>query len=109
VFVGLLTLLSMLKIWSEAFWKPGVEATRDLAKGASGAASPSASGPGGLLLGPVIALVILATAIGVYPRPLLVTAQRAASELLDRTAYVENVLAVSAPLVPGTSGEEPDR
>jgi multicomponent Na+:H+ antiporter subunit D len=80
--VGLLTLFSMLKIWTEVFWKPE-PADDDVPAG------PTAP-PGRRLamLAPPVVLTALAVAIGLYPQPLLVTARTAAEQLLDRPAYV---------------------
>jgi len=97
VFVGLLTLLSMLKIWSEVFWKPAPEppikspaipADDTLGRGARRRV---------FLLAPSVALVVLSMAIGLFPQPLLATARRAANELLDRATPVASV-AGNAPL-----------
>jgi multicomponent Na+:H+ antiporter subunit D len=72
----------MLKIWTEAFWKP---------EPADDDAPASASVPPGrrlAMLAPPVVLTALAVAIGLYPQPLLVTARTAAEQLLDRPAYV---------------------
>lgn len=83
---GLLTLMSMMKIWNEAFWKVRPAAKSD--------ESTPRSLPKGLVA-PVLAVVILTTAIGFWPQPLLGYADRAATQLLDPAAYVE---AVGVPL-----------
>ena len=92
--VGLLTVYSMTKIWLNAFWK----------------ARPDDAGPPPslapqrrwLLLAPIATLAIITSAIGLYPRPLYVLAERAATELMAPSNYVEAVLgggrlAVAAP------------
>jgi multicomponent Na+:H+ antiporter subunit D len=81
--VGLLTLFSMSKIWTEAFWKPQ-----------PGGSSPAALSPGEatLLLAPIAALATLTIGIGLWPTPLLALAERAAEELLSPEAYVHAVL-----------------
>ncbi|CAN0546052.1 unnamed protein product, partial [Laminaria digitata] len=43
------------------------------------------------MIAPVVALVVLVTAIGLWPQPLLGYADRAARQLLDPAAYVEAV------------------
>jgi multicomponent Na+:H+ antiporter subunit D len=76
---GLLTLLSMLKIWNEAFWK-------------SEHSSPASVHPPRTLprfmWGPTIALVALATFIGLFPGPLLTLSENAARRALNPDAYV---------------------
>ena len=82
--VGLLTVFSMTKIWLNAFWK----------------ARPDEAGPPPtfaarrrwLLLAPIATLATITLAIGLYARPLYVLAERAATELMDPSIYVEAVL-----------------
>jgi multicomponent Na+:H+ antiporter subunit D len=95
---GLLTLLSMLKIWHAAFWQPApdhdVDADDDLAsreRVAGVRARP-------LLIVPSVVLAVITLAIGLVPQPLLSVAGRAADELLDRQAYMATVgLPAAAP------------
>ncbi|MEM7625373.1 MAG: proton-conducting transporter membrane subunit [Planctomycetota bacterium] len=90
---GLLTLMSMMKIWNEAFWKdrPSPEAgTETPTSGESLGPAPPRPVPAGLAA-PVVGLVVLVTAIGLWPQPLLGYADRAARQLLDPAAYVEAV------------------
>lgn len=88
VFVSLLTLFSMMKIWTRVFWgeesrapQPGAAErlalwrTRRLARYA-----------------PVIVLAVAAAAMGVFAQPLLGYSERAAEQLLDPSLYVEAVL-----------------
>ena len=81
--VGMMTLMSMTKIWAEAFWKaaPG------------GAAGPP---PGRrelfCLLAPVILLAAVTLAIGLGAGPVLEVASRSAQQLMDNSAYVSAVL-----------------
>ena len=88
---GLLTLVSMTKIWAEAFWKPRptdrplAPTTRSMAR----------------LIAPVAVLAAVTLAIGLYAEPLVVLAERSATELLTPTAYIEAVLGPgAAPAVP---------
>ncbi|MXY25538.1 MAG: Na+/H+ antiporter subunit D [Acidobacteria bacterium] len=82
--VGLLTVFSMTKIWLNAFWK----------------ARPDEAGPmpsfpprrRWLLLAPIATLATITLVIGLYARPLYVLAERAATELMDPSIYVEAVL-----------------
>jgi multicomponent Na+:H+ antiporter subunit D len=87
--VGLLTLYSMMKIWTQAFWKP---------------APPTLSGADGLktrrageralrpLMIPVAVLAILVLGIGLWAQPLVEIAGRAGAELLNPTLYTNAVL-----------------
>jgi multicomponent Na+:H+ antiporter subunit D len=102
IFAGLLTLVSMLKIWNEAFWKPApgdALETRDEEKQSIPPLRPRRLA---LLVTPSVALASLTVAIGLYPQALLSASQRAADELLDRTGYVS---AVVVPAVPATETE----
>ncbi len=84
--VGLLTLFSMLKIWTHVFWR-------------SPSDSPAASRPVSLLA-PCAALAALTIALGLGAAPLFQLAQNASRSLLDPRAYIESVLS-SAPPAPG--------
>ncbi|MEN8150723.1 MAG: proton-conducting transporter membrane subunit [Planctomycetota bacterium] len=79
---GLLTLVSMIKIWNEAFWKPSPEP----------AAAPSVS-RGRLLLMviPIAVLALVTVAIGLWPQALYDVASRAADQLIDVPSYRELV------------------
>jgi multicomponent Na+:H+ antiporter subunit D len=79
---GMLTLFSMIKIWTEAFWKPS-------------AADPQSEGNGGQLyrlLLPVALLAILTVAIGLFAQPFFALAERAAEQLMNPEAYIRAVL-----------------
>ncbi len=78
LFAGLLTLISMIKIWNEAFWKP--DPTRD--------SHPSL--PRSRLLTmviPIAVLALLTVAIGIWPQALFDVAERAADQILDVESY----------------------
>jgi multicomponent Na+:H+ antiporter subunit D len=75
---GLLTLLSMVKIWNEAFWKDDPRATPET----TGGRPPAA------MVAPIVALALLTVAIGLAPQALFEVADRAAAELLDPSAYL---------------------
>jgi multicomponent Na+:H+ antiporter subunit D len=79
---GLLTLVSMTKIWNEAFWKP-LPTDRTLA--------PSTPSTAALVV-PIALLASVTLAIGLYAEPLAVLAERSAAELLDPAGYVTAVL-----------------
>jgi multicomponent Na+:H+ antiporter subunit D len=81
--VSLLTVLSMARVWEEAFWKPAAE---------------HAPGPahharlGWAILAPVALLVGLTIGFSVAAGPVYGLATRAAQQLLDRDGYVRAVL-----------------
>jgi multicomponent Na+:H+ antiporter subunit D len=77
--VGLLTLLSMARTWSDAFWKPSVGA-RDMAP------------PGTPLLVTITLLSLLTLAMTFGAERLFALASRGAQQLLQRDEYVRAVL-----------------
>jgi multicomponent Na+:H+ antiporter subunit D len=86
ILVSLLTLFSMMKIWSAVFWSTPTEAPEG---------RPHAPGPLGgpaLMVVPTAALVALSLGIAAAGGPLYELSQRAAGELLDPHAYVTEVL-----------------
>lgn len=85
IIVGLLTTYSMTKIWGEAFWKPepggsvlgqGLEEDRE---------------PDFWMHAPIVALVVLTMAMGLFPGPFISLASQAAHELLNPEIYVNAV------------------
>lgn len=86
VVVSLLTLLSMTKIWKEAFWgaPPDDVALRPL--GAARAA---------YLLLPPVAFAALAVLLGVAAGPVFTWFEAAGEELLDPAGYIEAVMGAS--------------
>lgn len=86
LFVGLLTVFSMSKIWVEAFWKvPPVRRSKPRRV------------PGVMLL-PMAALGLITLAIGFMPEPFVAYANAAASSLLDPSSYIDAVLGPESPL-----------
>jgi multicomponent Na+:H+ antiporter subunit D len=81
---GVLTLMSMIKIWNEAFWKAQPEAV------AVPSAQPTRTDLA-VLVGPAVLLAALTIAIGLAPGVLFDLAGRAAGELLDPAAYLRAV------------------
>jgi multicomponent Na+:H+ antiporter subunit D len=84
--VSLLTLFSMVKIWSGVFWNPVTESPEG---------TPHPTGRWGgppLMVLPTVGLVALSLVIAVAAGPLYDLSQRAAVDLLDVTSYVEAVL-----------------
>ena len=88
LFVGLLTLFSMSKIWVGAFWSPPTDPTVDHVV-------PEARGRdlGAplLMVLPTAVLVLSIVAIGVFAGPVHELSIRAADDLLDPQAYLDAV------------------
>lgn len=85
LFVGLLTIYSMTKIWAMAFWTPhpdGIDPTPD-------GAPPQVTRA---MILPIAALAAMTIVIGFYPEPFVRFAETAANQLLDPTDYVTTVL-----------------
>ncbi len=82
--VSVLTLFSMTKIWSNAFWGP-VPSDRP-------AAPAAARGGRALMAGSTTALVVLSLAVAVCAGPLYDLSERTAQDLLDPRAYTATVL-----------------
>jgi multicomponent Na+:H+ antiporter subunit D len=93
---GVMTLMSMMKIWNEAFWKPQPE-DRPLPDSVGGRGSMA------LLVAPAVGLAVLTVLIGLFPGWLFDLAGRAANELLDPAAYQAAVGLVTE-LVPKGGG-----
>jgi multicomponent Na+:H+ antiporter subunit D len=85
LFVGLLTIYSMTKIWGYAFWKPHPEQVEPRLSNLP----LSVRVP---LLLPIAVLATLTCIIGLFPEPFVQFATRAGDQLLDPTAYVTAVL-----------------
>jgi multicomponent Na+:H+ antiporter subunit D len=77
--VGLLTLLSMARLWAETFWRP-----------AEGVQDQASAGMPFLLVIAALSLVTVAMSVGAEPLYELTT--RGAQQLLDRDEYVRVVL-----------------
>jgi multicomponent Na+:H+ antiporter subunit D len=84
---GLLTLLSMVKIWNEAFWKDEPQPPSETRGG-----RPTAA-----MVVPIVILAALTVAIGLWPQALFEIANRAATELLDPKAYLAALEIVEPP------------
>lgn len=84
--VGLLTLFSMMKIWSGAFWTraegPPVESVRRVGR---------LGGPA-LMVVPTAALATITLAVALAAGPIYAFSERTAAELLTPSAYVDAVL-----------------
>jgi multicomponent Na+:H+ antiporter subunit D len=79
---GLLTILSMVKIWNEAFWKPAPDATDVPRPGRAALLAMTV---------PIALLGLVTVAIGLWPDALLGLAERAADSLLDPRTWAETV------------------
>lgn len=86
--VGLLTLLSMTKIWKEAFWNEGKQEEADLKTGFSGMVF---QGKWTMLI-PVILIAILVVAIGFFPSGLYTFCEKASEQLHNPSAYIKTIL-----------------
>lgn len=82
--VGILTLISMMKIWIEAFWKAAPESTIE-------SATESHERVGFLTLLPIVIMALVTIAFGLFPEILLGPADRVSQELLDPRGYIEAV------------------
>jgi len=92
--VSILTLFSMIKIWTEAFWKPLPEGL-----GESANLQPAVitrRGGLSLLVVPIVVLALLTVIIGVSAEPFYDLARQAAEQLMDPAIYIRAVLGGSA-------------
>ncbi|MFF0493895.1 Na+/H+ antiporter subunit D [Nocardia sp. NPDC004068] len=104
VLTSLLTLYAMARVWSKAFWRPRVQAPQgDLSDAAPSALIDESTDVlfderadvgrmPRLMLAPTVALLAVGLAMTVFAGPILGIAGRAATELRDRSAYLETVL-----------------
>jgi multicomponent Na+:H+ antiporter subunit D len=81
--VSLLTILSMARVWEEAFWKPAPDHS---------SAATHQPRLGATILAPVALLVSLTIGFSIAAGPLYGLASRAAQQLLDGDEYVRAVL-----------------
>ena len=84
VAVSLLTLYSMIKIWTEAFWR-----TPDGGEPSAPGGQPSRSAP---MTVPTAALAAWVVVVGLAAGPVFALAERASEQLMDPTGYVQAVL-----------------
>jgi multicomponent Na+:H+ antiporter subunit D len=84
--VSLLTLFSMMKIWSGVFWSPALQAPEGPTH------PPGRVGGPWLMVLPTATLVAVSLAIAFAAGPLYALAERAAADLLDPASYVREVL-----------------
>jgi multicomponent Na+:H+ antiporter subunit D len=84
--VSLLTLYSLLKIWSAAFWNPATPDAEVVVRPVGRLGGPA------LMVAPTAALLVAGLAIAVAAGPLYDLSHRAAADLLDPSGYREAVL-----------------
>jgi len=81
--VGLLTVFSMIKIWSEAFWKQAPA-------GVNGSSIKRPLSP--WMLGPVLSLALVTVLLGLCMEPVIQFSMKAAGQLMNPQAYISAVL-----------------
>jgi multicomponent Na+:H+ antiporter subunit D len=86
--VSLLTVLSMARLWEQAFWKP---------RPTSASASVPQARLGLAIVAPIAFLVTLTIGLSAFAGPVSSVTARAAEQLLDRKAYVRAVLGEGVP------------
>ncbi len=84
--VSILTLISMTKIWNEAFWKPRFELPRSHGKG------PISLKAHPWLLIPIVGLAMLTVLLGLGADAFFMLANRAAEQLSNPSEYIQAVL-----------------
>ncbi len=84
--VGLLTLFSMMKIWTEAFWKMPLQPQEPT--------PPVRAAERRWLFVPAVALALVTVAIGIGAESVFSVSFRAAEQLLNRQEYIDAVLRV---------------
>jgi multicomponent Na+:H+ antiporter subunit D len=84
--VSLLTLFAMTRIWMGAFWSPP-----EVEPQAATAPTNRSGGPG-LMVAPTLALLACSLAVAAAAGPVYAFSERAAHDLLDREAYIAEVL-----------------
>lgn len=84
LFVGILTVYSMLKIWNQAFWEAAPE---------SGKSTPPVTvKEKTLYLAPIGIFALITILIGLFAEPFFLYADRAAVQLLEPASYIRAVL-----------------
>ena len=81
--VGLLTIFSMIKIWTEAFWKPAPAVVNG-----SHIKRPLSS----WMLAPVLSLSLVTVLLGLFMEPVIQFSMAAAGQLMDPQIYISAVL-----------------
>ncbi|OFW17993.1 MAG: NADH/ubiquinone/plastoquinone [Acidobacteria bacterium RIFCSPLOWO2_02_FULL_59_13] len=89
--VSLLTLFSMIKIWTEAFWKPE-PATEKVLLADEPETARQTRPPALTLWVPVVVLAALTVILGLAAEPFLSLALQASQQLMNPAGYIEAVL-----------------
>ncbi len=89
LFVGLLTLFSMTKIWNEAFWKDDPRGSENVLVDSFAAVPVSKKV---LMFSPIIILALITIVIGLNAEPFFNIANNAAEQLLNPNEYISKVL-----------------
>ena len=93
VLVSLLTFIPLIRIWSEAFWKPKPLSTEDAAADTTDSkAGPSVTPPNWYAWTPVLGLSIIMLLIGFLPSKIIEMSDTAAQSLMNPSAYLDTVL-----------------
>jgi len=87
LFVSILTLYSMMKIWNEVFWKDLPEDVPEIDRYSSISRNKKI-----MLIAPAVALAVCTLVIGFYTAPFFDAAAESARELLNKTDYINSVL-----------------
>ena len=92
LFVSLLTLLSMIRIWTGVFWNPVEEPSAAVSAGGPAVQDGvgGRSGRRGMVVS-AAAMVICSLAVAAAAGPLYALSSRTAHDLLDRTDYITAV------------------
>jgi multicomponent Na+:H+ antiporter subunit D len=89
LFVGILTLFSMTKIWNEAFWKNDPRGTNNILADKFSSVTSSQKV---LLFAPIILLAVITVIIGINAEPFFEFANNTAAQLLNPNEYISRVL-----------------
>lgn len=83
--VSLLTIYSMVKIWTEVFWKnaPDADSPPDVSLTSEDLLP---------MVGPIVVLALMTVMIGLIAEPVFVISNEAAKQLLDPTEYIQAVM-----------------
>ena len=92
LFVGLLTLYSMTKIWNEGFWKNAPVETEDNSNERFMEFGLSKYKEVWTMMLPVVVLAGMSVIIGLFADHFLTLAEKAASQLMDPSEYIQVVL-----------------
>ena len=94
VLVSLLTFIPLIRIWSEAFWKPKPFNTEEAKADTSDskAIGPPVMPPNWYAWTPVLGLSIIMLLIGFLPSKIIAMSDTAAQSLINPSAYLDTVL-----------------